>query len=451
MGPASNHTGPVYERATTATLSCRGQPSNITFVGTTVFMDKGAPRGRGLQGPLPPLPQIMFTHGSGEPPPPGYYAATINAGPGPDQAATGVEASTASPPDPREQLIASVNNHPGVLWRAGANPRFAGLPVGAAAAMCGVLPESPAVEHALEASGEVERIERIEDFMPPMGADPLPESFDAAASWPHCAKVITDIRDQSACGSCWAVAAAGVASDRLCIATNGSLQMPLSAQDMAFCSDIDGCHGGIVINAWIWMRQHGLVTGGQVNGSGPFGAGYCSAYSLPHCHHLGPNSSDPYPRCPVQHNPACPKACDPTAIPPHNAFGDDKYGFEGNVKIFDTEEVIAAAVRAGGSVEASFRVFEDLEVYAKGIYHHVKGRQLGAHAVRIIGWGVEDGIKYWKIANSWNRFWGEDGFFRVRRGTNECGIEEGAIAPESTATWGRHKHGPATGHVHGGA
>jgi cathepsin B len=27
------------------------------------------------------------------------------------------------------------------------------------------------------------------------------------------------------------------------------------------------------------------------------------------------------------------------------------------------------------------------------------------------------------VANSWNEDWGDNGFFKIRRGTNECGIE----------------------------
>ena len=33
----------------------------------------------------------------------------------------------------------------------------------------------------------------------------LPADFDSETAWPHCAKVIGDIRDQSNCGCCWYV------------------------------------------------------------------------------------------------------------------------------------------------------------------------------------------------------------------------------------------------------
>jgi len=41
----------------------------------------------------------------------------------------------------------------------------------------------------------------------------------------------------------------------------------------------------------------------------------------------------------------------------------------------------------------------------------------------MVGWGVENGTKYWLIENSWNKTWGDNGYFKIVRGTDECGIE----------------------------
>jgi cathepsin B len=43
----------------------------------------------------------------------------------------------------------------------------------------------------------------------------------------------------------------------------------------------------------------------------------------------------------------------------------------------------------------------------------VSSAALGGHAVKVIGWGVEDGTPYWEIVNSWNEGWGEAGHVRV--------------------------------------
>lgn len=44
-----------------------------------------------------------------------------------------------------------------------------------------------------------------------------------------------------------------------------------------------------------------------------------------------------------------------------------------------------------------------------GVYQHVSGEQVGGHAIRILGWGVENNTPYWLVANSWNTDWGENG------------------------------------------
>lgn len=81
-----------------------------------------------------------------------------------------------------------------------------------------------------------------------------------------------------------------------------------------------------------------------------------------------------------------------------------------------------------GPMEVSFTVYEDFLTYRSGVYQHKKGRALGGHAVKLIGWGVEDGTPYWLIVNSWNEGWGDQGLFKILRGKNHCGIERGAVS-----------------------
>lgn len=77
-----------------------------------------------------------------------------------------------------------------------------------------------------------------------------------------------------------------------------------------------------------------------------------------------------------------------------------------------------------------FWVFGDFSNYQGGVYKRTSTKWTGAHAVKVIGWGVDEetGEKYWTIANSWGSSWGEDGFFRIARGVNECGIEDEIVA-----------------------
>lgn len=98
-------------------------------------------------------------------------------------------------------------------------------------------------------------------------------------------------------------------------------------------------------------------------------------------------------------------------------------------------------------------------MFLLGVYHHVSGEELGGHAVKMVGWGEENGVPYWLIANSWNNDWyvqihillhfaylcyffmqiiiyllliiifrGDGGFFKIRRGHDECGIESQIVA-----------------------
>lgn len=58
------------------------------------------------------------------------------------------------------------------------------------------------------------------------------------------------------------------------------------------------------------------------------------------------------------------------------------------------------------------------------MYYYQNGTYISSQAVKIIGWGEEEGTPYWLAANSFNDYWGENGFFKIRRGTNEVYIEE---------------------------
>merc|ERR1711966_95810 len=131
-----------------------------------------------------------------------------------------------------------------------------------------------------------------------------------------------------------------------------------------------------------------------------------------------------------------------SAKAPHNDFANDKYTFSGQIISPEGESSLQQAIMEGGPLEVAFTVYEDFENYAGGIYQHKTGGAAGGHAVKMVGWGVENGVKYWKVANSWNPYWGEKGYFRIIRGQNEGGIESAAVGSSSDAKWQNHAPSP---------
>ena len=66
------------------------------------------------------------------------------------------------------------------------------------------------------------------------------------------------------------------------------------------------------------------------------------------------------------------------------------------------EAEIQAEIMKNGPVEGAFTVYADFPSYQSGVYQHTAGAALGGHAIKILGWGVENNVKYWLVANSWN-------------------------------------------------
>uniref|UniRef100_A0AAA9S3F8 Cathepsin B n=1 Tax=Bos taurus TaxID=9913 RepID=A0AAA9S3F8_BOVIN len=77
--------------------------------------------------------------------------------------------------------------------------------------------------------------------------------------------------------------------------------------------------------------------------------------------------------------------------------------------VANNEKEIMAEIYKNGPVEGAFSVYSDFLLYKSGVYQHVSGEIMGGHAIRILGWGVENGTPYWLVGNSWNTDWGDNG------------------------------------------
>ncbi|KAH0622895.1 hypothetical protein JD844_025731 [Phrynosoma platyrhinos] len=248
-------------------------------------------------------------------------------------------------------------------WQAGHN--FHNVDMSYVKKLCGTYLHGPKLPERFEFAGDLE----------------LPESFDSRKQWPSC-PTINEIRDQGSCGSCWAFGAVEAISDRVCIHTNGKVNVEISAEDLLSCCGFEcgvGCNGGYPSGAWKYWTEKGLVSGGLYDS------------------HVGVTS----------------------------------YG------VPRSEKEIMAEIYKNGPVEGAFVVYSDFLMYKSGVYQHVSGEAVGGHAIRILGWGVDNGTPYWLAANSWNTDWGENGFFRILRGEDHCGIESEIVAgiPKTSDYW----------------
>jgi len=122
-------------------------------------------------------------------------------------------------------------------------------------------------------------------FKQPAVANGVPETFDSRDKWGSC---VHPIRDQAQCGSCWAFGASEALSDRFCIASNGSIDVVLSPEDLVACDSIDhGCNGGYLAMAWRYLTNTGIVS----DTCFPYTSG---DGSVPHCLHGKCQDSEDY-------------------------------------------------------------------------------------------------------------------------------------------------------------
>jgi C1A family cysteine protease len=71
-------------------------------------------------------------------------------------------------------------------------------------------------------------------------------------------------------------------------------------------------------------------------------------------------------------------------------------------------------------VEADQFVFQ---LYAGGVLSSTSCGQQLDHSVLLVGYGTDsNGVNYWIVKNSWSAQWGEQGYIRIARGKNMCGI-----------------------------
>jgi C1A family cysteine protease len=203
-----------------------------------------------------------------------------------------------------------------------------------------------------------------------------------AVDW-RTQKVVSHIKNQGQCGSCWAFATTAALESQ--IAIHHKEYKLFSEQQLLDCvTDNYGCTGGYLDTAYRYMGWYGQVLEDQ----------YTYVASKQDC--------------------AVPNGVNHTKI-------------DGFYDIVGGEDDIANFVAQNGPVSFSIMCPKEMMHYKSGIFDvpDCKATMLGWHALAIVGYTPDS----WIIKNSWGAKWGEAGYIRFKRGVALCEMDSGAGGP----------------------
>eukprot|EP01105_Mastigella_eilhardi_P007014 TRINITY_DN18497_c0_g1_i1.p1 TRINITY_DN18497_c0_g1~~TRINITY_DN18497_c0_g1_i1.p1 ORF type:complete len:345 (-),score=123.82 TRINITY_DN18497_c0_g1_i1:123-1157(-) len=226
-----------------------------------------------------------------------------------------------------------------------------------------------------------------------------PEALD----WSTDETIVTPVKNQGGCGSCWAFSTVENMEGLNGMAKNPLAGVSLSAQFLVDCSK--GC------SSEIYHNENTTVCNGGCGGGWPWTAlddiATASVAPVP--------SWDKYPYTGIAGK--CKKSDDTVAatVSGYRCIGLDK---------IDNEDEIAEYLARLGPLSIALNA-DPFQSYQSGIISpKLCGKKALNHAVLLVGYGTEDGQDYWKIKNSWGEDWGEAGYVRVARGKGTCGVNE---------------------------
>jgi len=199
---------------------------------------------------------------------------------------------------------------------------------------------------------------------------------------------VTRVKDQGQCGSCWAFSAIGNMEGQNQIA-HGQL-LAFSEQEIVSCATNGnfGCNGGWMDNAFDWATSNG-----------------------------GIDSEEDYP---YKSGTGQTGVCD-------NTKKDKKVAhFNGHVDMPKDEAQMAVWVGQNGPLSIAVDAMQGWQTYRGGVLNTCTGRQLD-HGVLAVGFTAD----YWIVKNSWGTGWGEQGYIRLARGSNQCGLNMAASSSKA--------------------
>lgn len=197
-----------------------------------------------------------------------------------------------------------------------------------------------------------------------------------AYSW---ADHIAPIRNQGACGSCWAFAAVGVLEASNAI-INGA-QTDLAEQHALSCSGGGTCSGGWYAPVYDWLGggQDDLQTEGKI----------------------------PYQ--------AANKSCKAGGKTPYEL---EAWGWVDPYAIQPSVDEIKAAMCKYGPVAGAVTATSAFIAYSSGTFDENSSARIN-HAIVLVGW--DDSRNAWLLRNSWGTNWGEGGYMWIEYGSNNVG------------------------------
>lgn len=212
---------------------------------------------------------------------------------------------------------------------------------------------------------------------------------------------VCPVRNQGDCGSCYSFGSTGALCARTSIATGAVDNFFWSPQTVVSCSPYSqGCDGGFAYLVFKYGEDFGIPRDS------------CFPYA---------SQSGVAPPCSGRCN-------DTTQF----NYATDYY-FVGGYYGAATPENMMQEIMTNGPVSVEFMVYPDFQSYTGGVYVHTQAATEGSglnpwqatnHEVQMVGWGItSDNVPYWICQNSWGSSWGESGYFRILRGSDECAIE----------------------------
>jgi len=227
--------------------------------------------------------------------------------------------------------------------------------------------------------------------------------------------VVTSVKDQGTVGSCWAFSTVGNIEGQWALA--GNELVSFSPEFLVDCDGTTDRENGRadcgVFGGWPYLAYQFIIETG----------GIPTEESYPYCSGTGdcfPCMLGPQSLC----GPApwyCNSTIENVSCPNAQLYGKINNWFSISQNETEIKQVLYETGPLSALLDAS-----ELQLYKSGIWTGL-GKFFGCgtsldHAVLLVGYGQEDGKDYWTVKNSWGDDWGENGYFRIERGTGMCGI-----------------------------